>query len=272
LNDIFGWSRPFRAADLSPDKIDLLAQAGLLESRGSMLRSGVRFASIGSQLFAHSSFPTVQSDAVFFGPDTYRFVRFIRESLLGWSSGRPLRLLDIGAGSGAGGLYAATMLTGTASSLVLSDINPTALRYSRINAALNDATAEVVESNLFEKLHGQFDLIVSNPPYLMDRKKRLYRHGGGEFGSGLSLKIAEQAVAHLAPGGRLVLYTGSAVVGGIDGFEKALRDALAGCGVRLAYTEIDPDVFGEELDRPPYDRADRIAVVGVTVDRIEQGD
>jgi hypothetical protein len=42
--------------------------------------------------------------------------------------------------------------------------------------------------------------------------------------------------------------------------------------VRLAYTEIDPDVFGEELDRPPYDRADRIAVVGVTVDRIEQGD
>ena len=32
------------------------------------------------------------------------------------------------------------------------------------------------------------------------------------------------------------------------------------------YEEIDPDVFGEELEHPPYDRVDRIAVVGVTID------
>jgi hypothetical protein len=31
------------------------------------------------------------------------------------------------------------------------------------------------------------------------------------------------------------------------------------------YEEIDPDVFGEELDNAPYDRADRIAVVALTV-------
>jgi methylase of polypeptide subunit release factors len=269
LTDIFGWSRPFRATDLSSDKIDCLAEAGLLHRRGSMLRSGVRFATIGDRLFAHSSFPTVQSDAVFFGPDTYRFVRFIQQSLNGLTHRRSLRVLDVGAGSGAGGLYAATMLGATAPSVVLSDINPTALRYSRINAALNDVTgAEVIESNLFDEVHGPFDLIVSNPPYLVDRKKRLYRHGGGEFGSGLSLEIAAQAVARLAPGGRLLLYTGSAIVGGVDGFEQSLRAMLEGRGVALDYAEIDPDVFGEELDHSPYDRVDRIAVIAVTVDRI----
>jgi hypothetical protein len=36
--------------------------------------------------------------------------------------------------------------------------------------------------------------------------------------------------------------------------------------VRFTYEEIDPDVFGEELEYSPYDRADRIAVVGVTID------
>lgn len=269
LTDIFGWSRPFQATDLSSDKLECLAAAGLLQSRGSMLRSGVRFATIGDQLFAHSSFPTIQSDAVFFGPDTYRFIRFIRQSLAGLPKRGSLRVLDIGAGSGAGGLHAATMLGEAASSIVLSDINPTALRYSRINAALNGMTGvEVIESDLFDNLHGSFDLIVSNPPYLVDRKKRLYRHGAGEFGAGLSLKIAAQAVEHFAPGGRLILYTGSAIVNGVDGFEQALRTMLAGRDVALDYAEIDPDVFGEELDHPPYDRVDRVAVVGVTVDRI----
>jgi hypothetical protein len=70
----------------------------------------------------------------------------------------------------------------------------------------------------------------------------------------------------LAPGGRLVLYTGSAIVNGSDLFHEALSSRLAGRGVRFAYEEIDPDVFGEELEYAPYDRVDRIAVVGVTFD------
>ena len=127
---------------------------------------------------------------------------------------------------------------------------------------------EVIESDLFDNVEGSFDLIVSNPPYLVDQKQRLYRHGGGEFGSGLSLKIVERAVTRLAPGGRLVLYTGSAIVNGIDRFEQSLRAMLRDRNVRWDYQEIDPDVFGEELDHAPYDRADRIAVVGVIVDRI----
>jgi hypothetical protein len=75
-----------------------------------------------------------------------------------------------------------------------------------------------------------------------------------------------QGLMRLAPGGRLLLYTGSAIVNGSDLFHAALLTGLAGRDVRVAYEEIDPDVFGEELERPPYDRADRLAVVGVTID------
>jgi len=34
-------------------------------------------------------------------------------------------------------------------------------------------------------------------------------------------------------------------------------------GVPHEYFELDPDVFGEELENPPYAAADRIAVVGL---------
>jgi release factor glutamine methyltransferase len=80
------------------------------------------------------------------------------------------------------------------------------------------------------------------------------------------MRIVEQGVSRLASGGRLVLYTGSAIVDGIDLFREALSSKLARSGVALSYEEIDPDVFGEELDHSPYDRADRIAVVSVTMD------
>ena len=151
--------------------------------------------------------------------------------------------------------------------LVLADINQRALRFSRINAALNGVPGvQVVESDLYANVDGPFDLIIANPPYLVDPLQRTYRHGGGTFGSALSLSIAEQGIAHLARGGRLLLYTGSAIIDGVDLFHQALGERLSGRAVRLGYEEIDPDVFGEELDAPPYDRADRIAVVAATLE------
>jgi methylase of polypeptide subunit release factors len=273
LEDIFGWNRPFRASDLSADLGALFAEAATSRKSGALWRSGVRFATLDGQIFAHSGFPTDEPDAVFFGPDTYRFARLIRQSLATFA-GRPhARVMDIGAGSGAGGLYVARLLAAMRPSLVLTDINVQALRFCRINTALNGATdVQVMASDLFNHIDGTFDLIVANPPYLVDPLKRLYRHGGGEFGAGLSLDIVEQGVNRLAPGGRLLLYTGSASVAGEDQLHEALKTVLAGRDVRWSYEEIDPDVFGEELDEPPYDRADRIAVVAVTIDRcLEEG-
>jgi hypothetical protein len=78
LTDIFGWSRPFSAGDVSENMLTRMADAGVLDIAGPAFRSNVRFSTLGDQVFVHSSFPTEQADAVFFGPDTYRFVRLIR--------------------------------------------------------------------------------------------------------------------------------------------------------------------------------------------------
>lgn len=269
LADIFGWSRTFAARDISEANLVRLADAGALEYVGDAYRSSVRFSTLREQLFAHSAFPTEQPDAVFFGPDTYRFARFIRQSLgaMKRRSGRGLRVLDVGAGSGAGGLHAAAVAAGKQPTVTLSDINQRALRFSRINAAINAVgDVAVVESDLFANIDGVFDLIVANPPYLVDPLARVYRHGGGQLGFELSLRIVDDGIAHLAPGGRLLLYTGSAIVDGTDLFYETLSSRLADRGLRFAYEEIDPDVFGEELENAPYDQVDRIAVVGVTIE------
>ena len=269
LADIFGWSRPFAAGELSEKILTLMADAGVLDIAGPAFCSNVRFSTIDGQMFIHSAFPTEQADAVFFGPDTYRFVRFIRQFLGSTDrrgAGGPSRILDMGAGTGAGGLQAAEFVA-RSPLVVLADVNQRALRFCKVNAALNSfENVEIVESDLFASIDGDFDLILSNPPYLIDPMARTYRHGGGELGFELSLRIAEEGVSRLAPGGRLVLYTGSAIVDGVDLFHDALCSRLGSRGVEFHYEEIDPDVFGEELDCPPYDRADRIAVVSVTIE------
>jgi methylase of polypeptide subunit release factors len=270
LTDIFGWSRPFAAGDLSEIMLTQMADAGVLDIAGLAFRSNVRFSTLDDQIFVHSAFPTEQADAVFFGPDTYRFARLIRQSLSSMkrqAAAGQLRILDIGAGSGAGGLYAAALAARFAPVVTLADINRRALRFCKLNAALNGMpNVQIAESDLYASVDGYFDLILANPPYLVDPLARLYRHGGGALGFELSMLIAEQAVSRLTSGGRLILYTGSAIVDGVDPFHEALSSRLAQCGVQFSYEEIDPDVFGEELDHSPYDRADRIAVVSVTID------
>jgi methylase of polypeptide subunit release factors len=265
LEDIFGWNRPFVSSDLPAELLQYLSAAGALQTTERQRRSTVRFSTLGHQLFAHSSFPTEQADAVFFGPDTYRFARMIRQSLRETALKPSARIIDIGSGSGAGGLYAAT-LAHPPSRVVLTDINTAALRFCRINAALNGVrNVEIVESDVFATVAGRFDLVISNPPYLVDPQARLYRHGGGALGSDLSVRIVDQAIDRLAPGGRLLLYTGSAIVDGKDAFHETLAARLSNRPVGFSYEEIDPDVFGEELEHPPYDRAERIAVVAVTI-------
>jgi methylase of polypeptide subunit release factors len=138
-----------------------------------------------------------------------------------------------------------------------------------VNAAINDGPAAVTTANsdLFSDVDGLADLIISNPPYLVDQAERQYRHGGAR-GFDLSLRIAEASLDRLAPGGRLILYTGTPIVNGVDQFRQELSKLLAARRRAFSYEEIDPDVFGEELQSEPYHETDRIAVVGVIVDAV----
>ncbi len=225
------------------------------------MRSRVRFSSLHGGLYVHSAYPTTDALAVFFGPDTYRFCRAIGRDA------RPARrVVDIGCGSGAGGLIAGK----GAARVVLADVNDAALVCSRVNAALAGVHhAETVRSDIFASVDGQFDRIVANPPYMLDASRRVYRDGGGRFGEEISLRIVREASERLAPGGTLLLYTGTAVIEGRDTFLDAAAPMLQELGMPFRYEEIDPDVFGEELERPGYAAVDRIAAVLLTLSRAE---
>lgn len=262
LIEAFGWNRPFDDRVLDDKYRKILEQGGLRQKTGEgQLRSLVRFSSLGGMLFAHSGFPTNAPDAVFFGPDTYRFCRAIRWIADHDPNFRPKSVVDVGAGSGVGGLFAAKVFS-SMEEIILADINERALQFAQVNAALNDlAFAECRYSDVLANVDQPADLIVSNPPYLVDQSRRTYRHGGGDWGCDLAVRIVEQSLARLTDGGRLLLYTGSPIVRGKDMFWEAVAPQLQRRARRFRYEEIDPDVFGEELGHAPYDRADRIACV-----------
>ena len=259
LRDVFGWSRPFRPALVGDEIVENLRTAGVLhETDDGRLRSGVRFASLGGRLYVHSAFPTSEPDAVFFGPDTYRFASLLGRTVRPSAS----RLLDVGAGSGAGGL---SLLEPT-SELVLADLNPRALGFARVNAQLAGATqVELVASDLYAAVSGSFDAIIANPPYLVDDTKRTYRHGGGSRGTDLAVRIVREGAPRLRPGGQLVLYTATPIVDGRDLLRDALAPTLREWTHR--YEELDPDVFGEELARPAYADVDRLSLVALVLQR-----
>jgi len=261
VRDVFGWNRRFNPNILPPPLFALMQAAGVAVPEEDSWRSSVRLASLGDDLLLHSAFPTTASDAVFFGPDTYRFCASIDAEL---ADGHVVnRAVDVCSGAGPGAVAIARKRPDA--EVLMADINENALHFSRINATLGGLpNLRAVHSDLLSGVEGDFDLIVANPPYLNDKARRIYRHGGGSHGASLSLAILYAALPRLRSGGRLVLYTGVAILGGVDPLREAAATRLADWKGTWRYREIDPDVFGEELDEPAYADADRIAAVVLT--------
>lgn len=265
LRGVFGWSRPFETDVLPQAQLEALLSSGVVRAHAGLWTSEVRWSTLRDLLFVHSSFPTTSHGAVFFGPDTYRFAQAIEAHLR--TSSHPIRsAVDIGCGSGVGAI-----LIGKArrdAQVLALDINPNALKFTAINAALAGAeNVSAWHSDLLASAPGEFDLIVANPPYMQDTQKRAYRHGGERLGSELSVRIVEQALTRLAPGGSLLLYTGTPWVNGVDLFLEHARPLIDKPGFTWAYREVDPDVFGEELESDTYAQAERIAAIVLTVTR-----
>lgn len=266
VRDILGWGRPFHADIAGEPLFGLMQAAEIVDAVEMGWRSKVRVASLDKQLFLHSAYPTLEASSVFFGPDTYRFARAVQHYA---ETRRPVvrRAVDIGTGSGVGAILLAGLFP--AAEVYGVDINPQALALARVNAFANACPqVQMLESDLLQAVAGEFDLIIANPPYLVDEAQRSYRHGGGALGAELSLRMMDAAMARLAPGGALILYTGVAMVDGDDPFLAEVTARLqAQSGFSWHYAEIDPDIFGEELDHAPYDIADRIAAVVLTLKR-----
>jgi len=258
LRDVFGWSLPFDYTDFDLEIFAALQKANAVDPQGAWLKSRVRVSSLDDDFFLHSAYPTTQQDAVFFGPDSYRFAAFLKAELPGLGARKCI--VDIGSGSGVGAIVAAKIIK--PESVWLVDINGRALELAMANAAFADIESALIFSQTSGvPAEASPDLIIANPPYIADPLHRAYRDGGAMRGAALSLDWARQAAEKLAPGGAFLLYTGSAIVNGQDRFKAALLETLRDFDV--SYRELDPDVFGEELEREDYADVERIAVVGV---------
>lgn len=125
-------------------------------------------------------------------------------------------VLDMGCGSGIQGITAAKNKKVTKVTCV--DFSPHALRAAKANAKANkvDKKIKFIKSNLFDKVHGKFDVVVFNPPYLpvdeMDagiEEFTLATWDGGIDGRKLLDPFLQQFEKHLKPKGILLLVQSS---------------------------------------------------------------
>ena len=265
LRDIFGWSLLFTPQQIDARLLDILNEADAIEQQGDHLKSRLRVSTLGRDLFLHSAYPTDDEDAVFFGPDSYRFARLIAQQLSRCPQREGARLVDIGTGAGVGAIVAAHLCPKV--DVIMTDINPFALHLARINAQAAGVSGQFLQTGDLAQLDGDFDLLLANPPYIADSAGRAYRDGGGMHGGEISLDMARQALPRLAAGGRFILYTGSAIVDGRDRLHEQLADLAQQQDCQFHYEEIDPDVFGEELETDAYRDVERIALIASVIER-----
>jgi methylase of polypeptide subunit release factors len=265
VRGVLGWSRPFLPGVLPGEIEALLDEAGLLaDCRGGGRRALVRASTVGDRMYFHSAWPTAEDDAVFFGPDTYRYVAALERALTSPLLGRPRtairRAVDVGCGAGPGAIELALHCPGA--TVYGADINPAALALAAVNAGINGSpNLQPCRSNLLDGVDGSFDIVMSNPPFILDADELAYRHGGGAHGAQISIDIVRVGLERLLPGGSLLLYTGVAIVEGRDGFLAATRSLLDEACSAWTYEELDPDIFGGQLGCDGYEDVERIAAV-----------
>lgn len=207
------------ALDVAPDRITLLAQdslpaATLMDARALAARRGAGEPIshiIGRRAFYGRDF-MVNAHVLDPRPET--------ECLIAEALRKPFtRFLDLGTGSGA---IAVTLTAERPDSTgVATDLSEQALAVARQNAAALGVAARLafVPSDWFAAVTGQFDLIVSNPPYIaagemaaLQREVRLFepRMALTDEGDGLGAYrlIIAGAHHHLAANGRLIVEIG----------------------------------------------------------------
>jgi len=163
-------------------------------------------------------------------PDTETVVEFALELLrANGTLDRPLRIADLGTGSGA--ILLALLSELPAAQGFGTDISEDALKIAAANAARAGLSgrATFIACDYAAGLSGPFDLIVSNPPYIrtadIDGLATEVRHhdplaalDGGTDGLDAYRTLIPHAAHLLPPGGHLVVEAGLGQTGPIETF------------------------------------------------------
>lgn len=163
---------------------------------------------------------------------------------------RQIRVLDLCTGSGIIGI---TLALETNSKVVCSDISTGAIDVATSNKNKLNANVEIIKSDLFSKIQGKFDIIVSNPPYIksadmlkLDSTVKDYEPhlalDGGDSGLEFYKKIINQAPNYLNPNGKLYFEIGIEQSGDIT---ELLNKDFKNINIVKDYNKIDRVIIGQ---------------------------
>lgn len=172
--------------------------------------------------------------------------------------------LDLGTGCGVQALH----LARHANRVTATDLNPRAIQLAKLGAALSGADIDFRQGSLFEPVRDErFDLIVSNPPYVMSppTAAHLTYRESNQPGDQLVSQLVAGAARHLNPGGSMQLLTNWAALAG-QPWQERLADWVQPTGLdcwivererldRFAYIEMwltDAGLLGTDRWRPAY--------------------
>lgn len=162
-----------------------------------------------------------------------------------------MRVLDMCTGSGC--ILISLLKRGPAFTGTGADLSQEALEVARENAERLGVRADFIRSDLFERVEGRYDMIVSNPPYIpteeiekLQEEVRLYDPrmalDGKEDGLFFYRRIIKDSVDHISPGGSLLFEIGC---GQGDAVSRLLREAgYSGIQVQKDLAGLDRVVAG----------------------------
>ena len=129
------------------------------------------------------------------------------------------KVLDMCTGSGCIAVSVAKHCKDRGVQVYAADISEDALELAKENANLNSVPVNFIQSDLFSKVHGRFNVIICNPPYiksseiptLQSEVKNFEPHlalDGGEDGMDFYRRLAQEVSRYIVRGGMLVLEVG----------------------------------------------------------------
>ena len=182
---------------VQPMKLESLAEAGIVQIDGVSVTAAVKLMPYKNFYIAFDLPCMLQSGS------KKNYVMGIGSSTLTLANltvRKQSRLtLDLGTGCGIHAFLAAEH----SDRVIAADLNPRAVRFAEFNARLNNLShVRCLEGDLFGPVKGKkFDLVVSNPPFVISPETQyIYRDGGME-GDRITRKIVSQVPQFLNEGG-----------------------------------------------------------------------